>query len=140
MIRNRYALFIVKMLSPTPGKLLIFSLLIVLMMLMPLYPVRVHVSNAIGTQQNVVTYENEALALILIRGYEWTEAGIAIIGGNQVTLWGPPPLAIMEYSADPGFMPFYYFLTIFAYVFSCYITLRANLRWKVRLNPYVRAF
>lgn len=140
MIRNRYALFVVKMLNPSPGKLLIFSLLIVLMMFMPLYPVRVQVSNAIGTHQNVVIYENEALALILVRGYEWTEVGIAITGGNQVTYWGIPPLATMECSADPGFMPFYYFLTVFAYVFSCYITLRANLRWKVRLNPYVRAF
>ena len=133
-------MFLIRLLSPSPGKLLIFSILIVLMMLMPLYPVRIHVSNAIGPYQNVVTYENEALALILIRGYGWTEAGIAITGNTQVTLWGPPPLAIMEYSADPGFMPFYYFLTVFAYVFSCYITARANWRWKVRLNPYIRNF
>jgi hypothetical protein len=129
-------MFVTKLLEPTPGKLLIFSFMVVLIMIIPLYPVKVEVTNAIGNYGSVTTYENEPLALILIRGYEWTEVGIVITSVNYGTMWGMPPMAIMEYSADPGFMPFYNFLIIFAYVFSCFIIERAKWQWKGRFIPY----
>ena len=141
---NRVAGFVENILKPTPGKVIIFAVLAFLIFIIPLYPVEMTVTKHDkwnGTSTRTYLFD-ESLALILVRGFEWTEVGYFFTDisyhPSPSVRCGYLPLATMEFTADPNFMPFYSFLFLFAYAFSGYITERTKWRWKGRLTPYVR--
>ena len=141
---TRVSGFVENILKPTPGKVIIFAILTFFIFILPLYPVEMTVTtfdkwNVSSSRTYVI---DESLALILIRGFEWNEVGYAFTDisyhPSPNVRCGYLPLATMEFTADPNFMPSYLFLFLLAYAFSGYLTERANWAWKGRLTPYVR--
>ena len=119
MIVNRGLAFAKKLLRPTPGKLIIFGIVVFLMFMLPTYPVKVVnlYSNYTGSGTSNVYYSNEPLALVIMLDYEWVE-GISGWYG---------PITEVHYTADPGYLTAYYPFFILAYAFSCYFMER--IKW-----------
>ena len=134
MIYNRGFRFAKKMFTPTPGKIIFFAVLVFFIFMLPIYSVKVldeSLDSFGNSSSSEFYYSNEPLALVLLLDYEWVEINYACPSCG--------PFTEIHHSADPGFIPAYYFLFIFAYGFSCYLTERARWQWKGRFTPYIKS-
>ena len=130
-----------RMLSPSPGKIILFAVLVFFLIMLPIYPVKMTITKSnYNYEKGAVTYSNEPLALIMLLGFEWEEYGYAHMeySSSPNVKCGFYTTATIVCSADPGFLPVYGFLAALAYVFSCYLTHRANWNWRGRNTPFMR--
>ncbi|MCK5398160.1 MAG: hypothetical protein KAJ33_07925 [Thermoplasmata archaeon] len=112
---------------PTWGKLLAFTLLFFLVMVLPIYPVQADVSIYQYSESGQyiepellsqhTEYSRESFILILMNDFEWFETDIVMGSGLLIS-----ELIEYEYTADISLaIPIYLPLTVLAFIVGCFL-------------------
>ncbi|MCK5024552.1 MAG: hypothetical protein KAR56_02935 [Thermoplasmata archaeon] len=123
---NRIAI-IKSIFRPTWGKLLAFTLLFLLVIVLPIYPVQATVSTYQYSESGQyiepdilsqhIEYSRESLILVLMNDFEWFETEIVMGSGLMIS-----ELIEYEYTADVSLaIPIYLPLTVLAFIIGCFL-------------------
>lgn len=128
--RREYTIALKKILKPDKGKIAVFSILIMLMFFIPIYPTNVTEYPGLPSSTNPEDDHRvySPLILIIIIDFEHEFQDDFQPVHTNMTTHVYMPTSVSVYKANPSFLIFYCILTLIFYILSCYCV--EKIRWK----------